>query len=101
MSERIEQDEDRKSHIPEFQSYEEEADWWDTTDTGDPEYEGEFRPIEARFAKNLSQGLKVRFDPETISKLRECAKEKGIGPTTLIRMWVIERLNEDEKRKAS
>ena len=101
MSEQIEQSEPRKSHIPEFQSYEEEAEWWDSTDTGASAYEGEFRPVEARFAKNLSQGLKVRFDPETIAKLRECAKEKGIGPTTLIRMWVMERLREDEQRRAS
>lgn len=58
MSEKSEYMESRKSRIPEFQSYEEEADWWDETDTGAPEFEGEFRPVEARFAKNLSQGLK-------------------------------------------
>lgn len=93
-----EQSESRKSHIPEFQSYEEEAEWWDATDTGSPEYEEEFRPVEARFAKNLSQGIKVRFDPETITRLREYAKEKGVGPSTLVRMWVMERLRQDERR---
>ena len=96
-----EQSEPRKSHIPEFQSYEEEADWWDSTDTGAPEYQEEFRPVEARFAKNLSQGLKVRFDPETMTRLRERAKETGVGPSTLIRMWVLERLRQDEQPRAS
>ena len=60
-----EQSEPRKSRIPEFRSYEEEADWWDSTDTGDAEYEEEFRLFEARFAKDLCQGIKVHFDPET------------------------------------
>jgi len=96
-----EQSEPRKSHIPEFRSYEEEADWWDSTDTGDAEYEEEFRPVEAHFAKNLSQGIKVRFDSETMTRLREYAKEKGIGPSTLIRIWVMERLRQDEQRRAS
>jgi hypothetical protein len=44
------------------------------------------------FAKNLSEGFKVRFDPETATKLREIASEQGVGPTTLIRMWVLEHL---------
>src|SRR5205085_12117852 len=101
MSDHSEQSEPRKSRIPEFQSYEEEADWWDSTDTGVSEYEEEFRPVEARFAKNLSQGLKVRFDPETITRLRAYAKEKGIGPSTLIRIWVMEWLHQDEQPRAS
>ena len=79
-----------KSRIPEFKSIEEEAEFWDTHDTTD--YEEEFRPIKVRFAKNLSHGLTIRLDPETLEKVRREAREKGIGPTTLVRMWVLEHL---------
>lgn len=82
----------KKSRIPEFKSIEEEARFWDTHDTMD--FKDEFRPIKVRFAKNLSQGLTIRLDPNTLEKLRLQAKEKGIGPTTLIRMWILERLQE-------
>lgn len=78
------------SRIPEFTSREEEAEFWDTHSTAD--FEDEFRPVKVRFAKNLSEGITIRLDPETMTTLRSQAKDKGIGPTTLIRMWVLERL---------
>ena len=36
--------------------------------------------------------IATRFDPETADLLREVAHEKGIGTTTLIRMWTLDRL---------
>jgi predicted DNA binding CopG/RHH family protein len=85
-----------KSRIPSFKSVEEEAEFWDTHDTTD--FEEEFKPVKVRFAKNLSQGLTIRLDPETLEKLRREANEKGIGPTTLVRMWVMEHLRADKQR---
>ena len=82
----------RPSRIPEFASREEEAAFWDTHSTAD--YWDEFRPVRARFAKNLSEGITVRLDPETLEKVRSLAHAKGIGPTTLIRMWVLKHLKE-------
>jgi predicted DNA binding CopG/RHH family protein len=79
-------------HIPEFASLEEEAAFWDTHSTADDEHE--FRPVRTRFAKRLSTGVTVRLDAETLQQLRTMAQEKGIGPTTLIRMWVLERLRD-------
>lgn len=78
--------------IPVFSTLEEEAEFWDSHDTAD--FESEFKPIDVRFARNLSEGLTVRFDPETLRKLREQARQKGIGPTTLARMWILERLQQ-------
>ncbi len=80
----------QKSRIPEFSNYEEEARWWETHNLAD--YQDEFKTVKVRFAKNLSEGLHIRLDPETLTKLRVQAKEKGIGPTTLVRMWVKEQL---------
>lgn len=39
-----------KAHdpIPAFNSYEEEAEWWDNTDTGTPEFEDAFTQVEVQ-----------------------------------------------------
>ncbi len=80
----------RKKIVPDFRSHEQEAKFWDTHDIAD--YQEELKPIKVRFAEHLSGGITVRFDPRTLNLLRTQAKESGIGPTTLIRMWVIEKL---------
>jgi len=79
-----------KEPIPEFKSRQEEAEFWDTHDLAD--YWDEFKPVKVRFARNLSEGITIRFDPETLAKLREQARKKGMGPTTLARMWILEHL---------
>ena len=79
-----------KSRIPKFKSIEDEANFWDTHDTTD--FEDEFKPVRVSFAKNLSQGITIRLDPKTLSTLRSHANEKGLGPTTLARMWILEHL---------
>jgi predicted DNA binding CopG/RHH family protein len=80
----------KKSRIPDFASYEEEAHFWDTHDTTD--FEDEFKPVRVRVAKNLSEGITIRLDPKTLEQVRAEANEKGIGATTLIRMWVLEHV---------
>jgi predicted DNA binding CopG/RHH family protein len=84
-----------KKRIPEFASIEEEAAFWDTHSTAD--YEDEFKPVRVRFAKNLSEGLTIRLDPDTLEKVRAEAHERGIGATTLIRMWVLEHVGKRQK----
>ena len=78
------------SRIPEFAGSEEEAAFWDTHDIAD--YQDELKTVRARFAKNLSEGITIRLDPETLAALRARAKEQGIGPTTLARMWILQHL---------
>ncbi len=85
------------SRIPEFKNREEEADWFDTHDMAD--YQDEFKTVRARFAKNLSEGLNIRLDKETLAELRARAKRKGIGPTTLARMWLMEHLEELKEKE--
>ncbi|MSQ28449.1 MAG: hypothetical protein EXR51_09985 [Dehalococcoidia bacterium] len=76
--------------IPDFASREEMAQWFDTHDMAD--YWDQLKPTKVRFAKRLSEGLNIRFDPQTLEDLRAEAAEKGVGPTTLVRMWILERL---------
>lgn len=68
----------------------EEAEFWDTHDITD--FLDELQPAQVRFAKNLSEGITVRFDASPLTELRKQAKRKGIGPATPVRMWVLERL---------
>ncbi len=87
-------DRQKKQPIPQFKSIQEEAEFWDNHDLAD--YWDEFKPVKVRFAKNLSEGITVRFDPEVLATIRSQAREKGVGPTTLVRMWVLERLTEQQ-----
>lgn len=84
-----------KKHIPEFANVEEEAAFWDSHSTAD--YEHEFTPVRVRFAKKLSEGLTIRLDPDTLERIRAEAHERGIGATTLIRMWVLEHVKESRR----
>ena len=83
---------EKESKIPSFASREEEAEFWDTHDIAD--YADELKPARARFAHRLSEGITIRLDPETLRELRILARKKGIGPTTLARMWILEHLRE-------
>ncbi len=44
----------------------------------------------------LGHILAVRLDSHTINKLATIGRKKGIGPSTLARMWLLERLSELE-----
>jgi hypothetical protein len=80
----------RPSKIPDFASKEEETAFWDTHDF--TEFLDETRPVKLRVAKNLSDGVTVRLDPRDRAELNRRADALGIGPSTLIRMWIKERL---------
>lgn len=78
------------SKIPQFKSKEDEARFFETHSMSS--LQKEFKPVKARFAKNLSEGLHIRLDKDSLMELRNEARGKGIGPTTLARMWIMEQL---------
>jgi hypothetical protein len=80
----------KSSRIPDFKSVEEEAEFWDTHDLTD--FLDELRPVRVRFSPNLSTGMTVRLDPADREALGRIAAEQGVGPSTLVRMWIKERL---------
>lgn len=82
-----------QNRVPDFASREEMAEWFDTHDAGD--YLDEFKLIDrkqVRVAKNLSTNITVRLSPDLLDQLRRKADQKGVGPSTLARMWIIEQL---------
>ena len=80
------------SRIPDFQSREEEAAFWDTHDF--TEFLDETRPVKLRVGKHLSQGLTVRLDRQDREELERRATAQGIGSSTLVRIWIKDRLRQ-------
>ncbi|OGO23844.1 MAG: hypothetical protein A2Z28_00945 [Chloroflexi bacterium RBG_16_51_9] len=52
-------------------------------------------PVEVK--KPLDKVIPVRLSADKWQQMREEAKELGIGPTTLARMWLLERLRQRVK----
>lgn len=75
--------------IPPFKSLEEEANFWDTHSFVDKIDEG---TMVGFHAANKDAIVSVRFEPKDLEVLRRNAFTRGIGPTTLVRMWVLEKL---------
>ncbi len=72
-----------------FKDREKEAKFWE--ENFDNEFvRGKIKRV--TFAKNLSETLNIRLDPATVMKVRKEAKVKGLGPTQLIRMWIMEKI---------
>ncbi len=88
-----------KSRIPEFRSIEEEAEFWDRHST--TEFEEEWEPVAVEVSPDLGHVLSVRLDRDTHRRLSVVAKQKGLGASTLARMWVLEKLVEAENTSAA
>lgn len=93
----------KKLPIPDFKSMIEEAEFWDTHDSEDYQWE----PVtDIKFSKNLesvyiggaksvkSKVVQMRLDAETISAMEKVARQKGVGTSTAARMLLRERLSE-------
>lgn len=84
------QKERKDSRIPEFSSREEAAAWFDSHDIG--HYPNEFVQVDVQVERNLTKSLNVRLAPEVFTKLQIKADTKGVGTSTLVRMWILEQL---------
>lgn len=78
-----------------FKSLEEEANFWDTHDG--VEVFGKDLKIGFHRA-NKTDTLTIRFEPECVQVLKEQAFQMGIGPTTLARMWIMEKLKKNTEK---
>ncbi|MCL4459782.1 MAG: hypothetical protein M1136_11785 [Chloroflexi bacterium] len=65
----------------------EQGDAWDESD----------EVIQVEVKKPLDKVIPVRLSAEKWEELRKEARELGIGPTTLARMWILERLRQRTK----
>lgn len=79
--------------IPKFKSYQEEAQFWDIHDVTD--YFDRNNPVTLDFSKSKKKKeslLTVRLEPELKISLNSVAQDMGTQPSTLARMWLIEKL---------
>ena len=88
---RIERRKEAIKPISPFQSIEEEAEFWDRHAAVEEIREG--TPVGFHRARK-SRSLTIRFAPEDLERIRAEANQRGIGPTTLARMWLLERLRQ-------
>lgn len=82
---------------PVFKSLEEEVEWFDTHDSWDDDDE----EVEVEFKQPLDKVIPVRLTADKWSALRREATELGVGPTTLARMWILEKLRSITAEKAA
>ncbi len=93
------QEKEEIKRIPRFSSIEEMAEFWDTHDAS--EYQDEREPVEFEIAKPLKSTwiLSIPLDKETFDAFQAVAKPKGLGASTLARMWMLEELERVRKNE--
>lgn len=82
----------KKSRIPDFKTYEEEAHFWDTHDITDFEDETEDVEIVFELDKPRNEMLVLRLQKNIKDKLERIARNHGLNVSTLARMWLMEKL---------
>ncbi|HEV2127333.1 MAG TPA: CopG family antitoxin [Thermomicrobiales bacterium] len=79
--------------IPSFTSVEEEAGFWDTHDFTD--FEEELESFELVVEPDLSSSLTLVLATNDREELDRRAEEFGVAPSTLVPIWVKERLHKE------
>jgi len=80
--------------IPKFKTIREEAEFWDTHDLTD--YAEDLRPAKnVVFARPERQMVTLRLDKKIVNRLKAFGIRKGIGYSALLRMWIIEKFNQE------
>ena len=82
----------KKSRIPDFKTYEEEANFWDTHEF--TEFEDELKDVEIVFdlERPKEETLVVRLQKNFKEKLEKLAERRGVSLSTLARILLTERL---------
>ncbi|HEX9975844.1 MAG TPA: hypothetical protein VGA82_01215 [Dehalococcoidales bacterium] len=65
----------------------EKGDAWEETD----------EVVQVEVKKPLDKVIPVRLPADKWEQMRQEARELGVGPTTLARMWILERLRQRVK----
>jgi predicted DNA binding CopG/RHH family protein len=81
--------------LPILNTEQEESDFWDTHDSTD--YFDDTEEVDVTFidVRPRMEQISLRLPSSAIASLKFLANRKGIGYQTLIRMWVMERLEQE------
>ena len=84
-----------RGRIQAFHSVEEEAAFWDTHDLTD--FIADSTPVQLTVGRELAERLTLRLDQADRQELAKHARDKGVGPSTLARMWLKERWRQEAR----
>lgn len=80
------------SRIPEFKSLDEEARFWDTHSFAD--YWDEFKDVNmvVDLQKRKEETMILRVQKNLKNKIEKIAKKRGLSVSSLIRIWLTQKL---------
>lgn len=81
----------KKMQLPQTDSIEELAQFWDTHDLSDFEDELEEVPEPVFVRGTLLAELRIPLQRQELAELEQLAKAKGIAQDALIREWILEK----------
>lgn len=83
-----------KGLVPQFETEEEEAEYWDTHSPLDVAAEPEAQQVRVRVPKD--RPITIRLDSESRGKLERLAAERGLGPSTFARLILMSAIEHRE-----
>ncbi len=79
-----------------IEEYDEEARFWETHSPLD--YPDDWAKVDqTQVDSTLGHILAVRLDAKAIEKLARMGRKVGVGPSSVARAWILERLAEPEQ----
>ncbi len=78
--------------IPNFKNIKDEADFWDSHDIGD--FMGDFKIVNGSYEPSgeTKTTMTIRLDDGLKKRVEEIAKGYDISTSSLVRMWMVDRL---------
>ena len=89
----------KSNKLPNFSkmTYAEETKFWDTHNVTDFENETEDVKIIFELDKPREKTVVVRLQEEFKDRLEKTARSRGLNVSTLVRMWLTEKMNQTAK----
>lgn len=83
----------KRPRLPNTDSIQELAKFWDTHDLTDFEQllEEVGEPV---FVRAKGTSLSIDLPPREVQRVKKIARSKGVNETTVLREWILERLHE-------
>lgn len=83
----------KKPKLPQTDSIDELARFWDTHDL--TEFEDQLEEVaEPVFQRSSEAAMVLRLEPQDMDAVKRIAKARGIAQGDLLRQWVLERLRD-------
>ncbi len=80
--------------IPEMESYEQIADFWDNHSLAD--YWDQTEPAEFEIVPGARRRYLVAIDPDILSRVRRLARQRGLNTESLVNLFLEQHLHQLE-----